>query len=94
MAVERPSRMFPKGEEDSVRQPHDERKSSQRSKDDKNGKSERKCFKCGDPNHIIDECPKLSRNYNKRAFVEGSWSDSDKDEEERTKDEKRLMAKV
>ncbi|GJU66692.1 zf-CCHC domain-containing protein [Tanacetum coccineum] len=29
-----------------VRQPHDERKSSQRNKDDKNGKSERKCFKC------------------------------------------------
>ncbi|GJS73405.1 zf-CCHC domain-containing protein [Tanacetum coccineum] len=47
-----------------VRQPHDERKSSQRNKDDKNGKSERKCFKCGDPNHLIGECPKLSRNYN------------------------------
>nr|GEW10555.1 uncharacterized mitochondrial protein AtMg00810-like [Tanacetum cinerariifolium] len=33
-----------------VRQPHDERKSSQRNKDDKNDKSEKKCFKCGDPN--------------------------------------------
>ncbi|GJU77352.1 hypothetical protein Tco_1274422 [Tanacetum coccineum] len=32
-----------------VRQPHNERKSSQRNNDDKNGKSERKCFKCGDP---------------------------------------------
>ncbi|GKD69117.1 zf-CCHC domain-containing protein [Tanacetum coccineum] len=52
-----------------VRQPHDERKSSQRNKDDKNGKSERKCFKYGYPNHIIGECPKLSRNYNQRAFV-------------------------
>ncbi|GJT54874.1 zf-CCHC domain-containing protein [Tanacetum coccineum] len=62
-----------------VRQPHDERKSSQRNKDDKNGKSERKCFKCGDPNHLIGECPKLSRNYNQRAFVGGSWSDSDED---------------
>ncbi|GJY62342.1 hypothetical protein Tco_0462999 [Tanacetum coccineum] len=31
-----------------VRQPHDERKSFQRSKDDKNGKSERKCFRCED----------------------------------------------
>nr|GEZ85582.1 zf-CCHC domain-containing protein/UBN2 domain-containing protein [Tanacetum cinerariifolium] len=37
-----------------VRQPHDEIKSSQRNKDDKNGKSERKCFKCGDPNHLIE----------------------------------------
>nr|GEW89104.1 zf-CCHC domain-containing protein/DUF4219 domain-containing protein/UBN2 domain-containing protein [Tanacetum cinerariifolium] len=77
-----------------VRQPHDERKSSQRNKDDKNGKSERKCFKCGDPNHPIRECPKLSRNYNQRAFGGGSWSDSDEDEEEKTKDEKCLMAKA
>ncbi|GJR46629.1 zf-CCHC domain-containing protein [Tanacetum coccineum] len=73
-----------------VRKPHDERKSSQRNKDDKNGKSERKCFKCGDPNHLIGECPKLSRNYNQRAFVRGSWSDSDEDNEENTKDEKCL----
>ncbi|GJS38133.1 zf-CCHC domain-containing protein [Tanacetum coccineum] len=77
-----------------VRQPHDERKSSQRNKDDKNSKSERKCFKCGDPNHLIGECPKLSRNYNQRAFVEGSRSDSDENEEEKTKDEKCLMAKA
>ncbi|GJS15640.1 DNA helicase PIF1-like protein [Tanacetum coccineum] len=50
------------------------------------------CFKCGDLNHLIGECPKLSRNYNQRAFVEGSWSDSDEDDEEKTKDEKCLMA--
>ncbi|GJW62996.1 zf-CCHC domain-containing protein [Tanacetum coccineum] len=74
-----------------VRQPHDERKSSQRNKDDKNGKSERKCFKCGDPNHFIGECPKLSRNYNQRAFVGGSWSDSDEDNEEKTKDKKNVL---
>ncbi|GKA35312.1 hypothetical protein Tco_0721803 [Tanacetum coccineum] len=30
-----------------VRQPQDERKSSQRNKDDENDKSEIKCFKCG-----------------------------------------------
>ncbi|GKA82336.1 zf-CCHC domain-containing protein [Tanacetum coccineum] len=60
-----------------VRQLHDERKSSQRNKD---GKSERKYFKCGDPNHLIGECPKLSRNYNQRTFVGGSWSESDEDE--------------
>ncbi|GKB84746.1 zf-CCHC domain-containing protein [Tanacetum coccineum] len=74
-----------------VRQPHDERKLSQRNKDGKNGKSERKCFKCGDPNHLIGECPKLSRNYNQRAFIGGSWSDSDGDDEEKTKDKKCLM---
>ncbi|GJV25623.1 hypothetical protein Tco_1378318 [Tanacetum coccineum] len=34
------------------------------------------------------------RNYNQRAFVGGSWSDSDKDKEERTNDEKCLMAKA
>ncbi|GJU65550.1 hypothetical protein Tco_1247385, partial [Tanacetum coccineum] len=77
-----------------VRQPHDERKVSQRNKDDKNAKGERKCFKCADSNHLIGECPKLSRSYNKRAFVGGSWSDSDEDEEEKTKDEKCLMAKA
>ncbi|GKB46928.1 zf-CCHC domain-containing protein [Tanacetum coccineum] len=77
-----------------VRQPHEERKSFQRNKDDKNGKGERKCFKCGEPNHLIGECPKLSRYQTKKAFVGGSWSDSDEDEEEKTKDEKCLMAKA
>ncbi|GJV35749.1 zf-CCHC domain-containing protein [Tanacetum coccineum] len=52
-----------------VRQPPDERKSLQRNKDDKNGKSERKCFRCGDPNNLIRECPKPSRNYNQRALL-------------------------
>nr|GEW02757.1 alpha/beta hydrolases superfamily protein [Tanacetum cinerariifolium] len=77
-----------------VRQRHDKRKSSQRNKDEKNGKSKRKCFKCGDLNHLIEECLKVSRNYKQIAFVGGSWSDSDEDEEEKTKDEKCLMAKA
>ncbi|GJR11519.1 zf-CCHC domain-containing protein [Tanacetum coccineum] len=76
-----------------VRQPHEERISFQRNKDDKNGKGERKYFKCGDPNHFIGECPKQSKYQNQKAFVEESWSDSDEDEEEKTKDEKCLMAK-
>nr|GEV50556.1 alpha/beta hydrolases superfamily protein [Tanacetum cinerariifolium] len=46
------------------------------------------------PNHLIRECPKLSRNYNQRAFVGGTWSDSTEDKEERTKDENYLMAKA
>ncbi|GJU53845.1 hypothetical protein Tco_1227559 [Tanacetum coccineum] len=44
------------------------------------------------PHDERKECPKLSRNYNQRAFVGGSWSDSDRDDEEKTKDEKCLMA--
>ncbi|GJU78819.1 actin-binding, cofilin/tropomyosin type protein [Tanacetum coccineum] len=70
------------------------RKSFQRNKDDKNGKGERKCFKCGDPNHLVGECPKLSRYQNQKAFVGGSWSDSDEDEDEKTNDEKCLMAEA
>nr|GFA31303.1 zf-CCHC domain-containing protein/UBN2 domain-containing protein [Tanacetum cinerariifolium] len=66
-----------------VRQIHKERKSFQINKDDKNGKGERKCFKCGDPNHLVGECPKLSRYQNQKAFVGGSWSDSDEDEKRR-----------
>ncbi|GJS49910.1 hypothetical protein Tco_0600031 [Tanacetum coccineum] len=45
------------------------------------------------PNHLIGECPKQLKYQNQKAFVGGSWSDSDDDEEEKTKDEKCLMAK-
>nr|GEZ08821.1 zf-CCHC domain-containing protein/UBN2 domain-containing protein [Tanacetum cinerariifolium] len=93
MAVRDFKKIF-KRRERFVRQPHDERKVSQRNKDDKNSKGERKCFKCRDSNHLIRECPKLSRSYNQRAFVGGSWSDSDEYEEEKTEDEKCLMAKA
>ncbi|GJW92592.1 zf-CCHC domain-containing protein [Tanacetum coccineum] len=93
MAVRDFNKFF-KRRERFVRKPNDERKSSQRNKNDKNDKSERKCFKCGDPNHLIGECPKLSRNHYQRAYVGGSWSDSDEEGEEKTKDEKCLMAKA
>ncbi|GKA32056.1 hypothetical protein Tco_0718423 [Tanacetum coccineum] len=49
---------------------------------------------CGDPNHLIGECPKPPRNKNQRDFVGGSWSDNDEDKEEKTKDEKCLMAQA
>nr|GEU65791.1 alpha/beta hydrolases superfamily protein [Tanacetum cinerariifolium] len=77
-----------------VRQPRDERKSLQRSGDDKNGKSERKCFRCGDSNHLIGECPKSSRNNNQRAFIGGAWSDSGEDEDEYNKDKTCLVAQA
>nr|GEZ09609.1 zf-CCHC domain-containing protein/DUF4219 domain-containing protein/UBN2 domain-containing protein [Tanacetum cinerariifolium] len=44
--------------------------------------------------HPMRECPKLSRNYYQGAYVGGSWSDSDEEKEEKTKDEKCLMAKA
>ncbi|GJS70555.1 zf-CCHC domain-containing protein [Tanacetum coccineum] len=58
-----------------VRQPQNDKKTFQRSRDDKNGKSERKCFRCGDLNHLIGECPNPPRDKNQRAFIGGSWSD-------------------
>ncbi|GJS02409.1 hypothetical protein Tco_0318917 [Tanacetum coccineum] len=59
----------------------------------KTGKAKENAFKCGDPNHFIEECPKQLKYQNQKAFVEGSWSDSNDDEGEKTKDEKCLMAK-
>nr|GEV89744.1 zf-CCHC domain-containing protein/UBN2 domain-containing protein [Tanacetum cinerariifolium] len=41
-----------------VRQPWKDKNTFQRSCNDKNGKGNRKCFRCGDPNHLIGECPK------------------------------------
>ncbi|GJS43427.1 zf-CCHC domain-containing protein [Tanacetum coccineum] len=58
-----------------VRQPREEKKSF-RQRGDKKSKSDRKSFRCGDPNHLIGECPKPSRNKDQKAFVGGCWSDS------------------
>ncbi|GKF47314.1 zf-CCHC domain-containing protein, partial [Tanacetum coccineum] len=55
-----------------MRQPRNDKKTFQRSRDDKNSKSERKCFRCEDPNHLIGDCPKPPRDKNQRAFVGGS----------------------
>ncbi|GKC86113.1 alpha/beta hydrolases superfamily protein, partial [Tanacetum coccineum] len=75
-----------------VRQPRNDKKTFQRSRDDKNGKSDRKCFRCGDPNHLIGECPKPPKDKNQRAFVRGSWSDSGEEYDEKVKDETCLVA--
>nr|GEW02032.1 retrovirus-related Pol polyprotein from transposon TNT 1-94 [Tanacetum cinerariifolium] len=66
-----------------MRQPHNDKKTFQRSHDDKNGKSDRKCFRCGDPNHLIGECPKPLKDKNQRIFVRGSWSDSGEEDDEK-----------
>ncbi|GKB51170.1 retrovirus-related pol polyprotein from transposon TNT 1-94 [Tanacetum coccineum] len=52
-----------------VRQPREEKKSF-RQRDEKKGKSNRKCFRCGDPNHLIDDCPKPSCNKDQKASLE------------------------
>ncbi|GJW02079.1 retrovirus-related pol polyprotein from transposon TNT 1-94 [Tanacetum coccineum] len=75
-----------------VRQPRNDKKTFQRSRDDKNGKSDRKCFRCGDPNHLIGECPKPPKDKNQRAFVGGSWSDSGEEDDEKVKNETCLVA--
>ncbi|GJZ76589.1 zf-CCHC domain-containing protein [Tanacetum coccineum] len=77
-----------------VRQPRNDKKTFQRSRDDKNGKSDRKCFRCGDPNHLIGECPKPPKDKNQRAFVGGSWSDSGEEDDEKAKDETCLVAQA
>ncbi|GJZ73058.1 retrovirus-related pol polyprotein from transposon TNT 1-94 [Tanacetum coccineum] len=77
-----------------ARQPRDERKSFQKNRSDKDGKSESKCFICGDPNHFIGECPKLSRSNNQKAFIGGAWSDSGEDEEEKAKNKTCLVAQA
>ncbi|GJR25319.1 retrovirus-related pol polyprotein from transposon TNT 1-94 [Tanacetum coccineum] len=75
-----------------VRQPWNDKKTFQRSRDDKTGKNDRKYFRCGDPNHLIGECPKPPKDKNQRAFVGGSWSDSGDEDDEKVKDETCLVA--
>nr|XP_043615680.1 uncharacterized protein LOC122587564 [Erigeron canadensis] len=42
-------------------------------------KSNRKCFNCGDPNHLVNECTKKR---NERAYVGGAWEDEEGEDEE------------
>nr|GFA05225.1 serine/threonine protein kinase SRPK1 [Tanacetum cinerariifolium] len=63
-------------------------------RDDKNGKGDRKCFRCDDPNHLIGECPKPPKDKNQRAFVGGSWSDSSEKDDEKVKDKTCLVSQA
>ncbi|GJW57700.1 hypothetical protein Tco_0104431 [Tanacetum coccineum] len=73
-----------------VCQPHEDKKSFRKVKEEKKGKEDQRCFKCGDPNHFISNYPKLSFN-DQKAFVGGFWSESD-EEDESKRDEICLMA--
>nr|GEV58578.1 alpha/beta hydrolases superfamily protein [Tanacetum cinerariifolium] len=48
----------------------------------------------GDPNHLIGECPKPPKDKNQRAFVGGSWSDSDEEDDEKVYNETCLVAQA
>ncbi|GKB47554.1 zf-CCHC domain-containing protein [Tanacetum coccineum] len=71
-----------------VRQPYDDKQNIQKVKKDKKEKEDRRCFKCGDPNHFISDCPKHSFS-DQKAFVVGCWSDNGYDSK---KEEICLMA--
>nr|GEX98824.1 reverse transcriptase domain-containing protein [Tanacetum cinerariifolium] len=58
--------------------------------EEKKGKEEQRCFKCGDPNHFISDCSKHSFN-DQKTFIGGCWSDSNEDDDSK-KDEICLMA--
>ncbi|GJS11007.1 retrovirus-related pol polyprotein from transposon TNT 1-94 [Tanacetum coccineum] len=77
-----------------VRQPRNDKKTFQRSQDDKNGKSDRKCFTCSDLNHLIGECPKPPKDKNQRAFVGGYWSDSGEEDDDKVNNETCLVAQA
>ncbi|GKB53012.1 retrovirus-related pol polyprotein from transposon TNT 1-94 [Tanacetum coccineum] len=77
-----------------ARQPRGDRKTFQRSRNDGYDKSERKCFRCGDPSHFIRECSKPPKNNDQRAFIGGAWSDNGEDEVEKTKVEACLVAQA
>ncbi|GKB71461.1 zf-CCHC domain-containing protein, partial [Tanacetum coccineum] len=74
-----------------VRQPRDKKKSF-RKRDEKKYKSDQKCFSCGDPNHLTNNCPKPPWRKDQKAFVRGSWSDSENEDEEKINDDTCLMA--
>ncbi|GKE61436.1 zf-CCHC domain-containing protein [Tanacetum coccineum] len=61
-----------------------------RAKEEKKGKEKQRCFKYGDPNHFISDCPQHSFN-DQKSFIGGCWSDSE-EEDDSKKDEICLVA--
>ncbi|GJT61593.1 retrovirus-related pol polyprotein from transposon TNT 1-94 [Tanacetum coccineum] len=59
-----------------------------------NGKSDRKCFRCCEPNHLIGECPKPPKDKNQSAFIGGSWSDSGEEDDEKVNNKTCLVAQA
>jgi len=52
---------------------------SRKAPSDVKKKVTRKCFNCGDPSHLVNECTKKR---NERAYVSGAWEDEEGEEEE------------
>nr|GEY04881.1 retrovirus-related Pol polyprotein from transposon TNT 1-94 [Tanacetum cinerariifolium] len=77
-----------------MRQPRNDKKIFQRSCDDKSGKSDRKCFRYDESNHLIGECPNPPKDKNQRTFVRGSWSVSSEEDDEKVKNKTCLVAQA
>nr|GEX39514.1 DUF4219 domain-containing protein/UBN2 domain-containing protein [Tanacetum cinerariifolium] len=70
----------------------DDGTSTSGSDDEEHAMAVRNFKKCGDPNHLIGDFPKPSRNKDQKALIGGSWSDGENDAEDKTNDETYLMA--
>ncbi|GJS42990.1 hypothetical protein Tco_0568033 [Tanacetum coccineum] len=92
MAV-RDFKTFFKRRDRFVRQPRNDKRRFQRSRDDKNGKGDRKCLSMWRHKSLLENVKKNHRKIrNQRAFVGGSWSDSGEEDDEKVKDETCLVA--
>nr|GEW02552.1 copia protein [Tanacetum cinerariifolium] len=77
-----------------VRQPQNDKKTFQRSLDDKNGKSDRKCFRCGDRIVLLKNVQNHRKTKTKELFVRGSWSDSGEEDDEKVKNKTCLVGQA
>ncbi|GJR66746.1 hypothetical protein Tco_0012811 [Tanacetum coccineum] len=73
-----------------VRQPREEKKSILTKNEKRKERPE--MFLDARIKTFIGDCPKPSRNKDQKAFIGGSWSDSENDAEDKTNDETCLMA--